>query len=248
MRLIDVFKVYLDESGSPDDTTAVVVAGFLATEEQWIEFERNWKDVMAAFCVSALHMRDFAHSNREFAAWKQDEQKRQRFLSRLISIIRTRVRRSFAHAVLMDDYRQMNRVFFLEDIIKPYAIAGRTCVASAALWAQRHNIDEKLISYVFEDGAIDRGDLIHRLRTDGKSNFTFAKKSESVALQAADLLAYEHLLTNTKISKGVIDSYEQLRHPMRELDKINHGGDEWGTYTAKDIEALCIHMKIPRRP
>jgi hypothetical protein len=243
-----VFKVYLDESGSPDDTTAVVVAGFLATSEQWTEFESNWKEAMAAFGVTALHMKDFAHSVREFSAWKRDEQKRQRFLSRLINIIRTRVRRGFAHAVLMDDYRQVNRVFFLYDIIRPYAIAGRTCVASAARWAQRHNIDENRISYVFEDGAIDRGDLIHRLKRDGKFNFAFAKKSESAALQAADLLAYEHLLTNTKISKGIIDSYEQLRHPMKELDKINHGGDDWGTYTAKDLEALCINMKIPRRP
>lgn len=242
-----MFKVYLDESGSPDDTTAVVVAGFLTTLEQWIEFERNWKEAVASFGVTALHMRDFAHSNREFATWKHDEQKRQRFLSRLINIIRTRVRRGFAHAVLMDDYRQVNRAFFLEDIIKPYAIAGRTCVASAARWAQRNNIDENLISYVFEDGAIDRGDLIYRLERDGKFNFTFANKSESVALQAADLLAYEHLLTNTKISKGIIDSYAQLRHPMKELDKINHGGDEWGTYTERDLEALCINMKIPRR-
>jgi hypothetical protein len=80
-----VFKVYLDESGSPDDTTAVVVAGFLASLEQWIEFERNWKEAVASFGVTALHMRDFAHSNREFAAWKYDEQKRQRFLSRLIN-------------------------------------------------------------------------------------------------------------------------------------------------------------------
>jgi hypothetical protein len=34
---------------------------------------------------------------------------------------------------------------------------------------------------------------------------------------------------------------------MKELDKINNGGDEWGTYTAKDLEALCVNMKIPRR-
>jgi hypothetical protein len=37
--VIVVFTVYLDESGSPDDTAAVVVAGFIATIEQWIPLE-----------------------------------------------------------------------------------------------------------------------------------------------------------------------------------------------------------------
>jgi len=53
-----MFTVYFDESGSPDDTAALVVAGFLASVEQWIEFERNWKQALAAFAVSRLHMKE----------------------------------------------------------------------------------------------------------------------------------------------------------------------------------------------
>src|SRR6478609_6701265 len=96
------FTAYFDASGSPNDTVAVVVGGFVAPAEQWAEFDRNWNDCLRHFGVSALHMRDFAHSLREFESWKKDETKRRRFLDRLISIVRTRVWHSFASAVVME--------------------------------------------------------------------------------------------------------------------------------------------------
>jgi hypothetical protein len=35
-----MFTAIFDGSGSPDDTMAVVVAGFVGKAEQWIEFEK----------------------------------------------------------------------------------------------------------------------------------------------------------------------------------------------------------------
>ena len=66
-----------------------VVAGFLATEEQWIEFDRNRNDCLRDFGVSGLHMKLFAHSRRDFVSWKGNEHKRRLFLVRLINIIAT---------------------------------------------------------------------------------------------------------------------------------------------------------------
>jgi hypothetical protein len=244
-----MLKVYFDESGSPDDTAAVVVAGFLASEKQWTEFERNWGDALSHFCVSRLHMREFAHSLGEFRGWKGDENKRRRFLSRLINVIRSRTLHSFADAVLMDDYRKVNQTYYLNEIFKPYTIAARTCVTKISNWAKREGIDESEIALIFEDGAVDKSDLIHRLKADQKTNFTLIKKGDSSALQAADLLAYEHLLANTKISAGTLQYFDQLRHPLKELNKIpNNNGLDWGVYSAHNLEELCTNVKIPRRP
>ena len=66
------YTAYFDGSGSAADTPVVAVAGFIATSVQWVEFERNWKDACSAFGVSALHMKDYAHSRREFESWKGD--------------------------------------------------------------------------------------------------------------------------------------------------------------------------------
>jgi hypothetical protein len=244
------FTIYLDESGSPNDTEAVVVAGFIAETAQWIEFERNWNEVLSRFGVSGLHMRHFAHSNSEFAGWKGDETKRRDFLSRLISVIRTRVTHSFASAVMMEDYHKVDRTYFISEIFKPYTIAGRTCVSKVRSWAERRGINPLEISYFFEDGAADKTDLKYRLNQDQISNCHFIPKEASVALQSADLLAYEHLLANTKIAKGELVFVNQLRHPMKELGKIPNGpdGQDWGFYSEQNLVDLCVNTKIPKRP
>jgi Protein of unknown function (DUF3800) len=246
---LSMFTVYFDESGSPDDTAALVVAGFVAPSEQWIEFERNWNEVLSRFGVSSLHMKHFAHSVKEYASWKGDENKRRSLLSRLINVIRTRVNHSFADAVLMQDYRNVNKRYYLNEVFKPYAIAGRTCVTKVGKWAERSGISKDQIAYVFEDGACDKGELVHRLKTDLISNYGFQPKSASVAFQAADLLAYEHLLVNTKISAGSLTMFHELRHPLKELNKVpNDDGKDWGVYEEKDLERFCISTKVPRRP
>src|SRR5215831_17772262 len=81
------YTAYFDGSGSPADTAAVVVAGFVAPVDQWVDFERNWNECLKHFGVSALHMREFAHSRGEFSSWKGNETKRRHFLGRLITII-----------------------------------------------------------------------------------------------------------------------------------------------------------------
>ena len=236
------FTVYFDESGSPSDTAALVVAGFIATAEEWIRYEREWKAILKAFDVPALHMRNFAHSAREFKTWKGNEGKRRAFLSRLIRIIRKRTKRSFACTILMEDYKKVDLDYHLSDVFKPYAIAGRSCVDKVNKWAKDESISE--VAYIFEDGACDKGELIHRLRTDGISKYGFLKKSESVAFQAADLLAYEQFLANVRISSGEVQSFEDLRESLRQLNKAPN---DWGVYAARNLTKLCAGFKIPKR-
>ncbi|HXX17022.1 MAG TPA: hypothetical protein VEJ47_19125 [Candidatus Eremiobacteraceae bacterium] len=92
-----MFSAYFDASGHPNNTSVLAVAGFIADADQWIEFDRNWKEVLNRpdFGISSLHMKDFCHSTGEFAAWRNDEQRRRAFLSALIEIIKIRVRHSF---------------------------------------------------------------------------------------------------------------------------------------------------------
>ena len=235
---------YFDGSGSPDDTLAVVVAGFAAPAEQWIEFERNWNDCLRAFGVSALHMRDFAHSRGEFTSWKGNEDKRRRFLSRLISIIEVRVHHSFASAVRMEDYRTVDTKYRLSEFSKPYALAGCTCIAKVKGWAKRWRKAEDTIDLVFEDGDADKGDLMRAADEHFGDAPKFLPKHKCVAFQAADLLAYEHLLANVKIIKSetrmVFEG--ELRRPLMRLSLIPGGrnGGDWGVHMEDDMTDSCI--------
>jgi hypothetical protein len=246
-----VFTAYYDESGSPD-ALAVVVAGFVASDDQWREFERNWNESLNEFGISHFHAVEFAQSVGEFGKWKGHEKtpvlqlERQRFLRQLLAHIKLRARFCCSHIVRMADYRKVNGAYFLA-AVQPYALCGRTAVASVSAWASRSEIPENQIRHVFEDGAKHKGFLQKRLIKDKGFNPIFMKKDEAVPLQAADLLAYETLLGIRSIfEKGVID-FDELRYPLRMLDEVPHRMIDWGTYSEKDLENFCLNARIPRR-
>jgi hypothetical protein len=245
------FISYFDGSGSPDDTVAVVVGGFVAPAEQWAEFERNWNECLRDFGVSGLHMRDFAHSRGEFSAWKGDEERRRRFLARLISIIQTRVRHSFASAVRMEDYRKVDAKYCLREFSKPYTLAGCTCIASLSRWWGKWRKPDDSIALVFEDGDLDKGDLARVVGEHFIANLTFLPKKQCLQFQAADLLAYEHLKVNAQLGErepGVL-SEDELRYPLRRLSEIPGGrsGVDWGVHMGDDMTESCIRQRIPLR-
>src|SRR5882762_4956327 len=176
---------YFDDSGSPDDTLAVVVAGFVASDEQWQHFERNWNDTLKQFGVPMFHMKEFAHSVGAFSKFKRNREDREWLLRQLLSHIKLRVRHSCGHAVIMDDFRKVNSFYALESInITPYSLCGRTCLASVSDWARRWGIAEDQIRYVFEDGSRGKGTLEQRILRDKEITPEFKKKHESIPLQA----------------------------------------------------------------
>ncbi len=245
-----MFTAVFDGSGSPNDTVALVVAGYVAKVEQWIEFERNWKECLNDFKVSSLHMKEFAHSRGEFESWRGDEKKRRAFLSRLISIIRTRVQHTFASAVLMADYRELDKDYCLNEFAKPSAMAGGTCLSRLAQWSAKWMTSEDLLQIVFEDGDQDKGDLMRIARQHFKLAPSFLPKSRSVIFQAADLVAYEHLRANVEIAKvgaGVM-GFEDFRYPLRQLSGIPGAFTaDWGVRNREDILNTLIQAKVGKR-
>ncbi|MGA9979615.1 MAG: DUF3800 domain-containing protein [Candidatus Sulfotelmatobacter sp.] len=138
----------------------------------------------------------------------------------------------------MSDYEQM-RTQFPRFVMQPYALTGCTCISKVQRWASRKNVDPAKISYLFEDGDRDRGQLAEYARKYQKANPTFLKKEESVAFQAADLLAYEYLKGNKKIyaSESGSLAMSELRAPLRALEKIPNGedADDWGIHDSKSM-------------
>ena len=208
------FSAYFDESGTKADTAAVVVAGFVAPREQWVAFEKDWQRILSMFKMTRLHMKEFAHSTGEYATWKGNESRRREFLRRLIGTLKVRAHHSFACAVLMEDYRRVDSRYKLHEVISPYTMAARTCVGKVREWPKLFNVSENTITFFFEDGSEDKTDLKRRMKRDGLPDPVFLAKNESVVFQAADMLAYEHLLGNKHFIAGKITQYEDLRHPL----------------------------------
>jgi hypothetical protein len=239
-----MFTAYFDGSGSPDEGKALVVAGYLATVDQWLEFNREWTECLTKEGVAAFHMRNFAHSRREFATWKDDGPRRKRFLEQLIRIVKMRVRKSIANAVLLDAYNRVNAEFmFSEHIGPPYALCGMACMKDVCKWATKAKRQYEWPRCVFEDGDKHKKEfkqLIARFK-DWPDPIFEAKGKDFRPFEAADLVAWENRKLYTEAESG---TFSKLRKSFSELQKIS---PTWFVYTENELRRLCATFEVPKR-
>jgi Protein of unknown function (DUF3800) len=232
------YTVFFDESG---DEHIKVFAGFVAANEQWERFEHEWNEVLKRFDAPPLHMRTFAHSASEFAEWRGDEQRRINFLKVLLGVIRIRTRTSFATAVLVDDFKEVaGRYPSLHEEYTPFAMAGNSCIAKVARWADKHEIPRSDVGLLFEDGAAEKKVFVREAKKHLGITLTFAKKNAYAAFQAADLLAYEYLLSNRAMAAAGDDklSFSDLREPLKALlsTQPKSAAGQWGIHDKNALE------------
>src|SRR5262249_3478016 len=140
------YAAYFDDSGHPDGQEAVIVAGFVATCEQWQELEREWKQVLDHAGLDHFHMKEFQHSD------DIPFHKKEAVLRRLVKIIENNTIRPIAHIVLMNEYRKVNDKYAMQEVLgAPYAMAGRSVARSLNIWRAENMSGSDTLSVFFED-------------------------------------------------------------------------------------------------
>src|SRR6266436_6070961 len=89
-RVLAMFSVYFDESGTHRASPVVVVAGWVSTDIQWRAFSTSWQKILrvAGLTPPVFHMTDFESRRPPFSDWKNS--KRIKVLQRLHGQIRRR--------------------------------------------------------------------------------------------------------------------------------------------------------------
>lgn len=195
---------YFDETGHADDPALhfAGMAGFVASDGAWANFEEQWKDTLKNAQLSlAFHMKDFAHSNGQFEAWKGKEEKRRLLFARLLEIIRETKAKPIGAAVSLRDFETLTpaqQTSFKD----PYYLCFQAVTRGAAIEAVFEEPPEQVTTvYAFNgefgtnrDGSAEQlwkmirshYDHGHRL-----ASYASSTPTETCPLQAADLFAYE---------------------------------------------------------
>lgn len=193
---------YFDEAGGVDHGFTVV-AGYVATVEQWENFEVDWKLSLISYKVPYLHMAKLAHFKGPYAKWENSPIFRARFLLEMSQIIQQHVKRGFACFIEHAAFAQADSEYELHETFgSPYALAGMSSVARVTAWRRKTVPPSVPVEYVFEDGAPDKCGLMKMMEKDKYPTPIFrpgrdidSRKSGLrhgfVQLQAADYLAYE---------------------------------------------------------
>jgi hypothetical protein len=232
------YSAYFDESGHPDDSDWVIVAGAIAHDTQWIHLEREWKEVLAPLGTSTFHTVDFGKRRPPFDL---SDNKANELLSRLVGIIVRRVEITIATAVRMDQYRAMNERYLLREYFGfPYPQAARSCLAYVETWAEKYSVPYRDIKCFFEDGAKDKGHLLWMADRDNFDIPDFEKKTEIVSLQVGDFLAWLH---NRMLRHVPDDAIRYTSAAARLEDKAN----SWFGADFSDPDATAALHGIPAR-
>jgi len=198
--MVGGLSLYFDESYTHAPQPRVhTVAGYLATDIQWIKFRRDWRRILESEDLDHFHMVDFQACKPPFDMWAKE--KRANFLASLHTVIKDRTIISFATTADLADYDVLTDEQ-KKALISPHAFAVHNCMKGVGFWAAYNIINHPIIAYVFEEGQphqkhVNR--LVGRFTDEDKWFFRLASISFAAKkgprglnpLQAADMVAYE---------------------------------------------------------
>jgi hypothetical protein len=250
----DPFTLYCDASRTKDNRHHVV-AGAVATVENWKKFDRDLRAVLAEFGIAYFRMAEFAHSVGQFAnGWKKNESKRQAFLQRLILIMaKGYISQWLGACISQKAYDTADAIYQLHETLRPYPFCGWACVELAHDWQKKSNLDYLPMEYVFEEGDDYAEQLRQQIKKDYGKEPIFRKKRDPGAkidelltpLQVGDFVAYEIGKAYGVFDPTVEALFESIRKPLLFLGQV--GAHRWGHYDETAIRTICNIKEFPKR-
>lgn len=187
--------LYYDESGEYKDgkLTGLTMGGVVSTAEKWCELERRWRAVLDEYGIPEFHMADFERWLKPFdftlPDGSRDKVKHNNLLNALLDLMIEYVEgmHGYACTSILRDGDNAHREY-IED-----CVIGATKDAVLGTWQlyqeplhlvfDRQNHFKDLKKYA---AFYDFGETSERLGT-----LTTGNSKDILALQAADILAYE---------------------------------------------------------
>lgn len=194
-----MLTVYCDDSGTDEESSVAVVAGYLSNVAQWEIFTKEWMAVLKDVGINRMRRADLENFQKEFKKWNPT--RRTDLVIRLQQIIKRRTKTPVASMVIKEDFER-----FIHDPLKKwacgvYGFLAYTCLVGIGQWcskSSRQHCDP--IQWVFETGTEGErqvaqmfqatyADEVYRQRSR-LGGWSFLGK-DTAPLQSADLLAYE---------------------------------------------------------
>ncbi|MGH9436304.1 MAG: DUF3800 domain-containing protein [Candidatus Acidiferrales bacterium] len=219
---------FFDDSGTHGDSRFVVVAGGVASVQQWDRLSSEWEQAIDPWSLRRgyFHMADFVSGYNDYKEWTQ-AQKCYR-LRQLVRIICRHVRVLVGNAVVRADFDAALQMCPSTVIGTAYRFCAFLALPAVDRW-RRRSPKRKPIALIFERGnklKNEYGRMLEQLgdyeRTREKYGISAVgegSKNEWAPLQAADLIAYA---TYKCLAQNRIDDW--LAHEFEILFKLPHEG------------------------
>jgi hypothetical protein len=246
---------YYDAAGHPDDQKNLVVGGYISKVQTWLKFEDRWNKALALEGIQEMHLTDFISNGGDFRSWKhRPTGDKADVIKTLSNIIHKSTHKSFCEAVVLDDWRRVNRTYQLrESRCTPYALAGYSVMhRSIRFWGSRKKNCN--LKFVFEDGDKHKGDFIWLMDSAIKASKRALKLIKPnfeplkiAPLQAADFVAWANKRAmQVKIGDDTKRLADEVALAFSPLVR-SEGKNLWGWLDALKIQRFCEQWDAPKR-
>ena len=190
--------VYVDESGSHDDSEILSLAGYVFLKPGAERFTRKLSKVLARWHLPYFHMVDCAHRAPPFDHLTREECIQVE--KQVIDLVRGNSEYGFAVGLNKGAYKDRLTHNLAGSLGGEYSFCVRECFVMVRRWIERTNFDGK-VAYFCEAGHSHEKEA-HAVISDMLSSpdikaryryfsHTFGSKADFLPLQGADLLAWQ---------------------------------------------------------
>jgi hypothetical protein len=197
-RYVDHISAYFDESGTHSNSRVLTVAGYLSLESEWIQFSKEWRNILSEFNIDAFHMTDWVSHTRHFKKWTDDQ--RWECYRRLTDTINRYALLGVGTCLPLDRYELVFKAKGGRFPGVAYGMAATGCFLAVADMLRDLGMDGK-VTYIFGNGAQGKGKILQGFNANFKDresrdefrlgSLSFMWIKEQLPLQAADILAHE---------------------------------------------------------
>jgi len=245
-----MLTAYFDDSGTHDESRAVIVAGYLGSKEKWEDFGNAWGDMLREAGLTHWHQVHFAHKVKEYTGWT--DEKRLDFMQRATRIINDAVICGIVCGIDATAFKELSPQF-RGPPSTPYTFCAMVCFKHLEKWTENNSHSDP-IDCIFESGAQGSGEISKMVEglmsdEDGErlsfriGSVRFEEKKKTMPTQAADILAYEFY---EEALNGHVSG--ELRPPRKSLQGLGSklfGGTFYARSTLEEYIARCQKLSQP---
>ena len=212
-RQIVVLKAYFDDSGTHKGSKSVVLAGFMASEDEWTAFEHAWQAILNREGLKSFHAADFESGYGACKDWPRVRREAVRADLRFV-LAKTNLI-GIGATVRADDWSASASPVVIERYHSPIYLAFEHCIQQTLHWAKRATDQQtktvQRVSFFFDSFNREAArclDIAKNyeegwIHSDWFEGFSFGQVERTLPLQAADMLAHEtYRLEKERIKLG----------------------------------------------
>jgi hypothetical protein len=243
-------RAYFDESGLHGDATVTGVAGFVANLEAWTELEDRWAELLSRVRnetgknITEFHAAMCDAGNDEW--FGIDRSIRDAYAIGFTNLIAKKdVFHSLGISVSVKEWNALVTTEFKTRFISPYHLCAEQCFAQSLhisnIFYGKTHIELVYAAHEKYSPTLHSVFTIYLNGQFGNSvkSVAFARPSECIPLQAADLVSYEHYRYWKRLQSGDAQALSTDRPQMLKLEGTGH----WGASGHYDGRALKILIK-----